>query len=371
MRRRHGCLILAAVASLVLQPFLGAEEGAAPAGLRLSVTGEAGWLAFGDATLALVARDWYARSGATLGFARDEGAGACAARLRTTFDAATGTWALSLDEAWMALRPLPLLEARLGRFAIAYGPCLAFNPANFLATKNALDPRSAARGLDGLSLGVRPIPLGGEGGSPPLATLLGALVLPSPVSPNLLIVGDPLADLEVSSLHGRMTIVLPAWGLLGETELGIAGDLRDLGRAWRGGAVDAGQWDAGTWLSADLGGFVLGAEGGSDSAGLAWALSLNRGFGDWLALAELSRTESPGDWKAFLRLSRSLDRGALSLSSLVDFESLAARSVLEASLDIGDSFVLRASLTWNRLPEKWEPALPATWAAAVAMECYP
>ena len=136
-----------------------------------------------------------------------------------------------------------------------------------------------------------------------------ALLLPSDVAGSS--ATGPF-DVGESSAHGRITFYAPDSGVLGATEVGVSGDFRRLGgTAPEGKVLMAG----GLWLSADLAGFVIGAEGTLRSPGYGelslpgasvssetengygWALSVNRRMGDFFALVEASYANPGYGWQ--------------------------------------------------------------------------
>jgi hypothetical protein len=258
------------------------------------------------------------------------------------------------------------LEMRLGRSLLSFGPCLAFAPANPYRPKDAFDPRASQLGLDGLFLRlVLPLVSGGRA-SAPAVEIRTAFLLPSPGF--LPVVELPTAewppDLGDSSVHGRLGLFVPGDSPFGTIELGLSGDLHRV-------AVEGGEeWDAGVWFVSELAGFVLGAEGAIRSSGYGYAFSLNRRLGDFFALAEAGHEDADGAWRIFGRLSWAREDYELSLSALVDSETLATRAALSAARNFGEAFELGATLGWNRLPENWVPALPADWTAGLTLECF-
>ena len=268
---------------------------------------------------------------------------------------------------------------RLGRSPLSFGLCLAFSPANPYSPKDAFDPRASQLGLDGLFLSLV-LPFSQEKRSSfPSVELHTPILLPSqgfrPLVDFPAAEGSP--DLGDSSVHGRLGLLFPGdshqgiqgdshlWPL-GPVELGLSCDLHSVAIAVEG----RGAWDVGAWCASELAGFVFGAEGSIRSAGYGYAFGVNRRMGDFFALAEAGYEEADGMWRTFGRLSWAPEDYELSLSALVDFESLAARTSLSAARNLGEAFLIRGSLGWNHLPEKWKPALPVDWAAGLNLECF-
>lgn len=319
-------------------------------------------------------QDWLSRLAGTVRLRGGEGSGRFACEAWGSLDPSTGTWSLSLDEAWGQWSPLGWMSFRLGRSRLSFGPCLAFSPANSFQDRDPFDARSGKTGLDGLQSEFRP--LEAFLADPPLGLSLQAdFVLPpaSAAAP-----ASALPDLEESSGRTRLVLLFPECGILAQTELGLSGDLRDLGREER-------PWAAGGWLSADLGGFVLGAEGSLRSGGYAEGLSPGEGeeeieaafgasrkLGDFYLAAEGRWSSADDGWQGFFRAAFS--RGDLSLSGtiLADFEAQAARSALEISWNASDALVMGACLAWNYRPEAWDDPVPlaAVGSASVSAEWY-
>ncbi len=356
---------------------LHAEDYDTGTGISGSVYNVAGGIGYregipDDATL-----DWYASTSANARIFRSASLGRFLAVLWTRYDFASGTCSLSLDEAWMEWRPAAFLGFRIGRSALQYGPCLAFNPANQLVNKNSFDARAGKVGLDGVFLELHP-----AGAS---VALNAAFLLPDCPAGSVAV----LPDLDEAGAHGRIAVFLPGGVLFGSTELGVSGDFRRLGRSRQEGAMPMA---GGCWLSADIGGFVLGAEGflrtrdfaalsipGADLASLpepeadaeyGWALSLNRKLGDCFAIAEACYDNVTESVKGFAKLSWASGDASASVSALADTKTLAARTSLEAAWNATDFLVLRGVAAWNRKPEDWSPALAADWSAGIALEFF-
>jgi len=372
------CLVLGALGATV-----SAQNGSASLKLSGSLLNETGYIGFRSEVPDGSTRDWYSQTQATARLSQSGDKARFFAELWTRFDAATGGWDLSLDEAWGEWSPVPFASLRLGRFPLRYGPCVAFNPANSLVAKSPFDSRANKVGLDGLALEMQPL-LAAKGGQdlPYSLVVDAALILPAAAA------GSSVADffdIGESSAHGRIIFYAPDSGVLGTTEVGISGDFRRLGKAAPGGKVPTA---GGLWLSADLAGFVIGAEGTLRSPGYGelslpgasvssetengygWALSVNRRMGDFFALVEASYANPGYGWQGFAQLSRNVDDNAASLSALVDFDTLAARISLDSAWNIGDFLVLHAKAAWNCRPEKWTPQLANEYLAGISLEYF-
>jgi hypothetical protein len=372
------CLALGALGATV-----SAQNGDAALKLSGSLLNETGYIGFRSDIPDGSTRDWYSQTSATARLSQSGDKTRFFAALWTRFDAATGGWDLSLDEAWGEWSPASFASLRIGRFPLRYGPCVAFNPANSLVAKSPFDSRANKVGLDGLALEMQPL-LAAKGGQDIPCSLVvnAALLLPSDVA------GSSAAcpfDIEESSAHGRITFYAPGVGILGATEVGISGDFRRLGGVAPEGKMPMA---GGLWLSADLVGFVIGAEGTLRSPGYGelslpgasvssetengygWALSVNRRMGDFFALVEASYANPGYGWQGFAQLSRNVDDNTASLSALVDFDTLAARLALDSAWNIGDFLVLHVKAAWNYRPEKWTPQLANEYLAGLSLEYF-
>ncbi len=376
------CAILLCFALGALGPAASAQDGAA---LKFSgsLLNETGSIGFRDGIPEGSARDWYSQTSLAARLSQRGDQTRFSAEVWTRFDAAAGSWDLSLDEAWGEWSPASFANLRLGRFPLQYGPCVAFNPANSLAAKNPFDSRANKVGVDGLALEMQPLLAAKGGGELPYSLVVNAaLLLPSEAA------GSAAAgafDIGESSVHGRITFYAPGSGLLGATEVGVSGDFRRLGGAAPGGKVPVA---GGLWLSADLAGFVIGAEGtlrspGYDELslpgasvsfetgnGYGWAFSVNRRMGDFFALVEASCAGQGNGWRGFAQLSRNAGDNATSLMALIDFDTLAARIAFDSAFNIGDFLVLHAKAAWNCRPEKWTPQLAVEYLAGISLEYF-
>jgi hypothetical protein len=271
-------------------------------------------------------------------------------------DPFTGAWTFALDELAAEWQPARALSLGLGRSRLAFGPCQAFSPANSFMPRDPFDPRAGKKGLDGLRAGI-------AFGERAPVDLRAEWILPSAA-------GNP--DLADSSVLALASILLPAAGILGQTELGAAGDIREAGR-------DGFRWCGGSWISADIAGFVLGAEAAARSPGYAaslapsgggdieWtaAFSANRKLGDFLALAESSWTSLDDRWMSYAQLSWAPTGFSASLQALVDWTAMSARTGVQAAVDISGEIVMKAQASWNLRPEDW--ALPGPLPAAAVI----
>ncbi len=373
------CLALGALGATV-----SAQNGDASLKLSGSLLNETGYIGFRSDIPDGSTRDWYSQTSVTARLSQGGDKARYSAELWTCFDAATGGWDLSLDEAWGEWSPAAFWSLRLGRFPLRYGPCVAFNPANSLVAKSPFDSRANKVGLDGLALEMQPLLASKGGRDLPYSLLVdAALLLPSDIAGSSS-VGSPF-DIGESSAHGRITLYAPGSGVLGATEVGVSGDFRRLGGTGPGGKVPMA---GGLWLSVDLAGFVIGAEGTLRSPGYrelsfpgasvssetengyGWALSVNRRMGDFFALVEASYANPGYGWQGFAQLSRNTDDNAASLSALVDFDTLAARIALDSAWNIGDFLVLHVKAAWNYRPEKWTPQLANECLAGLSLEYF-
>ena len=358
--------LLAAYLAPALASFpVGAEEALGGPAVAGSIRAEGGVLGLRESIPDDETADWYGLFSAAARVSQTADEARFFAALWTGYDASSGDWTVSLYEAWTELTPAKFLAARIGRFGIRFGPCLAFNPANALAAQDPFDDRAGKVGLDGASLTVYPLrlPFVPEGSASLAVT--GAFILPSDASAEAR-GSDTSAprDLEKSTGHGEMILFLPA---LAQTEIGIAGNLRHLdGTA--PGAESAR--DVGAWLSADLAGFVIGLEGTVRTEEWGGAASVNRRFGDWLAVAEGSYLSGRDSWQGFFRLAWTGENAEVSLSALADFDADAARAAIEASQNVTDFLVLEAKASWNYRPERWATEIPEEYAAGVAVEYF-
>jgi hypothetical protein len=317
-------------------------------------------------------QDWYSRIAGTVRLRGGQGAGRFSCEAWGQLDPALGSWSSSLDEAWGQWSPLGWMSFRLGRSRLSFGPCLAFSPANSFQSRDPFDLRASKLGLDGLQTELRPleaiwpnIPLG--------FSMQADLVLPpqTTLTPSLLPLALP--DLEEIGGRARLVFVIPEFWILAQTELGCSGELRDLG-------LKARRWASGCWLSADIAGFVLAAEGGYRSAGygqelpptggekeIETAFGLSRKFSDLFFLAEgrwYSVTEA---WQCFGKLAYAHEDFAVSCSILADFKAEAARTGFDLSWNASDELVVAASLAWNHKPENWKESGPLAADASVSL----
>lgn len=356
--------------------FLGLSlpAGASPA-LSGSTAVELGGLALRSDLPSELVSDWYCLNSATLRLALAEGDAKFFGELRGSHDARSGGFELELSEAWYEWRWRPCLRAdegagpglgfRAGRSPLAFGPCLAFGPANPYVAKDAFDARGADLGLDGLFLELlAPFGPASREALPSLA-LRAAYLLPTPTLLSRLGATSPAAapDLLDGKLHGSLLLFAPGRGAFGAWELGAAADLLEL----RPGGIGA-DWSAGSWISTELGGFVLGAEGALRGEDWGGALTANRRMGDYFALLEADYESAGAAWRLFARLTRAAEETELSLSVLADPVAWEARSALEASWSATDSLVFSARLGWNSAPAAW--GLAYEWLAGLALECF-
>ncbi len=384
MRRADMALLCLAIAKLGVPPRAYCDEGSPT--LSGSLRCASGYVSYRDGIPDTATRDWYGLSTASARLSQHGERTGFHTELWTQFDAATGSWAISLDEAWAELRPAPFLDLRLGRSPLLFGPCIAFSPANGFVARDSFDARAGKVGLDGVSMELRPLAMGGEQDDLVSVLVNTAFILPGGSTDS------PAAyDIDESSAHARLTLYAPAIGIAGTTELGVSGDARRLGGTAPEGEIPV---SAGAWLSADIAGFVLGAEGGIRSRSYEelsalgatappetttgaegepqyrLALSLNRRLGDFFAIVETEYNHTGGFWRGFAQLSWATGDFNATAAGLMDFETCAARTALDFAWNASDFLVLRAIGGWNYHPAEWKTALPVDYSAGLAFECY-
>ncbi len=355
-----------------------AEEGPSIPSIAGSIRAEGGPVGLRDDIPDEAAADWFASFSAIVRVSQTADAARFQAALWTGYDAVSGDWEVSLDEAFAELTPAEYLAARIGRFGVRFGPCIAFNPANALAAKDPFDDRANKVGFDGVSVTVYPLRLSGPGAGDASVAVTGALLLPGDASTVPGSASDPSPrDLDKSTAHGEIILFLPA---LAQTEIGFAGNLRRLDGSDPGAAGEAdgsagatateSARDAGAWLSADLAGFVVGLEGTVRSEEWGGAASVNRRMGDWLAVAEGSYMSGRDSFQGFLRLAWVGENAEVAFSALGDLERETARTAIEATRNVTDFLVLEAKASWNYRPERWATGIPEAYAALVAVEYF-
>jgi hypothetical protein len=308
-------------------------------------------------------RDWFSSLDSSLRVRGSSGKGAYKASAWISFDPLGNLWAGEVEELSAEWMPAAGLRLGLGRSRLSFGPCQAFSPANSFSSRNPFDIQAGRRGLDGLRAGLvlgEKIPF----------DFKFAWLLP-------MVSGYP--DLMDSSALALASVLLPEAGILGQTEIGLAGDLRELGTEGR-------RWCEGSWLSIDIAGFVLGAEAAFRSPGYAaglkpvddgepeWSLAFggNRKIGDFLALVEASWDSVEERWLGFARLSWAPQGLSLSVQALGDLQAMSARTSLEASVEASDELIIRAQASWNLHPEDWAipGPLPMDAVFSLGAECY-
>jgi hypothetical protein len=345
---------------------LSAGETDAPFSVSGSVLNESGYIGLRPDIPDSAARDWYSLTSANARFSREGEQSRFFSSVWAQADSATGGWTLSLDEAWFELRMPSLPALRLGRFPLSYGPCIAFNPANSLISRDTFDDRAGKVGFDGVSAEIQALP-----GS---VVFNAAFLLPGESSPAGRSGAETaMNDIGESVAHGRLTVYLGEKGIFGATEIGVSGDFRRLGLMGSGEELPAA---GGAWISADIAGFVAGAEASLrnfDGTG-EYAFSLNRKAGDFFAVIEALCFDEGNSWQGFARLSRRGEDTEISVSALFDFETRAARTGLEMTWNASDFLVLGAEGIWNCRAAEWGPegagALPMDWAAGISLECF-
>ncbi len=371
------CALCAGLLALCLMPLSAQSSGGGPE-LAGSIRTEGGYLGLRDDIPDGAAADWYGAFSASARIREKAGSANFYAALWCGYDAVTGDWTPSLDEAWAELTPTEFIAGKIGRFGVRFGPCLAFNPANALAAKDPFDDRANKVGQDGASVTVYPLRFTGTGAETASIAITGAILLPGDASVDAR--GESNAsplDLGKSTAHGEIILFLPA---LAQTEIGIAGNLRGLDGSGSGAsgkadgtanasAIESAR-DASAWLSADLAGFVVGLEGTVRSEEWGGAASVNRRMGDWLAVAEGSYMSGRDSFQGFLRLAWIGENAEVALSALGDLERETARTVIEATRNVTDFLVLEAKASWNYRPERWATGIPEEYAALVAVEYF-
>lgn len=359
-------------------PLLAAQES--DFDISGSIRNETGYIGLPAGLPAGAANDWFSTTSATLRLGRTNGPDRFYSQAWTGYDAAADNWEISLDEAWFELRRTDWLGLRMGRSRIQYGPCVAFNPANSLVAKDTFDDRAAKVGFDGAFVELRPsLPADGGRYDSWSLSINAAFLLPSSGTAVAKGAGAEASGTEDSTAHGRITLYLPGKGILGPTELGVSGDFRRLGRLSPEGRIPAA---TGFWLSGDIAGLVIGAEGTvrtagydalSNGGGLAeygGAVSVNRKAGNFFALLEAQYESKSDRILGFARISRNVEDSDIAVSSLIDFASGAARSALEASWNASDFLVLGAEAVWNYRSGRWEGGLGADYAFGLNLECF-
>lgn len=367
---------------------LSAESPGGGAELSGSIRTEGGYLGLRDDIPDGAAADWYGAFSASARIREKAGPAGFYAALWCGYDATTGDWTPSLDEAWAELTPAEFIAGKIGRFGVRFGPCLAFNPANALAAKDPFDERANKVGLDGISVDFYPLSLPVAGEHSASLAVRAALLLPGDTSSDSSLAdSEETPDAGKSTAHGELILFLPDFA---QTEIGVAGNIRHLdgtdptstfptstAPAYGGQTGAASARDAGAWVSADVAGFVIGMEGTLRSEEWGGAASVNRRAGDWLAIAEASYMSDRDSWQGFFRLGRSGEDSDIALSALCDFGSgpspsliEAARTAIEASRNVTDFLVLEAKASWNYRPERWATEIPAEYSAGVAVEYF-
>lgn len=303
-------------------------------------------------------RDWTALLDSRLRVSGESGKGSFRGELYVACDPFTGDFTFSFDELAAEWRPLSGLSFGAGRARLAFGPCQAFSPANSFWPRDPFDPLAGKKGLDGLRAGAAfgelvPIDVRAE------------WILPS---------GTGYPDLADSSALLLASALLPAAGFLGQTEVGLASDLREA-------FTEGRRWSAGGWLSADVAGFVLGCEAAARSAGydaglvpveggdVEWraAFGANRKLGDFLALVEGSLTGTDGRWMSYALLSWAPEGFNASVQALFDWKAMSARTGIAAAVEVSDEVVFNAQVSWNWRPADWAVPGPLPVVAALSI----
>ncbi len=374
--------LCAGLLALCMIPLSAQNPGDGPE-LAGSIRTEGGYLGLRDDIPDGAAADWYGAFSASARIREKAGPANFFAALWCGYDAVTGDWTPSLDEAWAELTPTEFIAGKIGRFGVRFGPCLAFNPANALAAKDPFDDRANKVGLDGMVVDFYPLSLPAAGEHSASLAVRAALLLPGDSSADTSARGaGEIPDAGKSTAHGELVLFLPE---LAQTEIGIAGNIRhqggtDITETAPGvtSSTDVtSARDAGAWVSADLAGFVIGLEGTLRSEEWGGAASVNRRAGDWLAIAEASYMSGRDSWQGFFRLGWSAEDSDIALSALCDFGSKtsqsfieAARTAIEASRNVTDFLVLEAKASWNYRPERLTTQVPVEYSAGVAVEYF-
>lgn len=375
-----------AVACAIIRVAAFAESGVALSG---SIRNDTGYVSMRDAIPDAAARDWYSVVSAYGTVAAESEESRFRAKLWTSYDEATGTWRLSLDEVWYEWDCHGILCVRGGRIPVQFGPCVAFNPANSFVDRDCFDERIGKVGLDGLTVEVRPLAAARD--CPFTLSVIGTAILPGS-SGTLAKLADP--DLAETSALALVKLTLPEAGIFGRTEVGLAGDARRIGVTEssadrRESLAGLRPCAAGGWISADVAGFVVGIEGAvrspgyeeavragisdateTDEAEIEFAASVNRKAGDFFALAEARYIGREDEWLGFGRLSWTNGDAEISASGLMDFDTFAARTALEATWNASDFLAIALKATWNYLPDKWDEPLPSDFTAGIAVEYF-
>ncbi len=360
--------------ALALGAALAAALGIRPIAAETSFSGSSravsGGILYRDGVPDEFARDWTALLDSRLRIAGGSDKGSFRGELYLSCDPFTGDFAFSFDELAAEWKPFSALSLGAGRARLAFGPCQAFSPANSFWPRDPFDPLAGKKGLDGLRAGLAfgelvPIDLRAE------------WILPS---------GPGYPDLVDSSVLALASVLLPAYGAMGQTEIGFSGDLREAGTEGR-------RWCAGSWISADLAGFVLGCEAAARSAGYAarsagyaagldpveggdveWcaAFGANRKLGDFLVLVEGSWTGVDERWMSYANLTWAPEGFSASAQVLYDWTAMSARTGLTAAVEASDEVVVKAQASWNWRPDAWAVPgpLPAVAVFTIGAEFF-
>lgn len=393
MTKRNTRLSAAAVILFLALAPLAAFAGDGKVSFAGSIKNESGFLSFHEAAPYTVpdaaSSDWYSRTSARAAVSGESETTAFRAEAWSAFDHAGGTWSISLDEAWGEWKPHRSFSARLGRARLAFGPCLAFSPANSFTTKDVFDDRANKAGLDGITAKFIPLAAFGLYDSPVAISVDASLFLPS--GPLAAMPTAP-ADLDESNAFARLALYLPGAGILGPTEIGLCGDARRIG-VGNGSSESSTEGlrpcAAGAWLSMDVAGFVVGAEGavrtpeydssaatnttvsaGTDDVEAECAFGVNRKIGDLFCVVEADYSTVKSEWTAFARIAWTGDDLDLSFSAMTDASTGSTRAGFEADYTASDSLVIGFAGTGNYLPEKWDYFLHVGLTAGASLEFF-
>lgn len=308
-----------------------------------SMGADMGWLVFREGIPQGSLPDWYAASTAQAVLTGENPASRYRIAAWMDYDLHEDRWNAVLDEAWSEWHPVPAAGLRLGRFRHSQGPGQAFNPTNPFGQRDMFDPRTGARGRDGLRL---------EWDASPLL-VAGTAFLPTDKEPPI--------GLERSGAAFTALVLLPEAGILGSTEAGVTSAR----------AAGSGSWVSGGWLSTDLDGWVAGAEASWDGAAKI-AFTLNRTFGEVFAVAEAQYIARDPAWMGFVGLSWTQQEWEAAAAALADFQAGAARTSLEVRWNASDILEVAFQGSANFSPEKWTlpGPLPALFTLGVGARWY-
>ncbi len=266
---------------------------------------------------------------------------------------------LFLEEAWAAWKPVDGFTMRFGRQRLGFGCGFAWSVVDDLDPQPMpFDPHLPRVGLDAFSLSFDFTPLGApvkvaaeafaprtEGGGPLLVVHGINTAFPAGTGASLPRLADCGAAAQVSAF-------------LGGFEIGAAGSIREF-------APDP-PISIGGWVTVDIAGFVLGAEGAWRNAGGELLVNCNRRAGDFAAVAE-TRWVAGSD-RVWLFGQVSWSRGDLSaaVSTLFSLREASGLADLGLSYTASDALVLSAGVTFYERPDALPEIGPSPYRCAVS-----